>query len=54
MNTVHFGSLNYCVLTIYLVGMLGIGIYFSRKQENAEMFFLGGRKLPWIAVAMSM
>ncbi|MBN2164501.1 MAG: sodium/solute symporter [Pontiellaceae bacterium] len=49
-----FGTLNTAVLAIYLAGMLGIGLYFSRRQENAEMFFLGGRRLPWLAVAMSM
>ncbi|MEI6891597.1 MAG: sodium/solute symporter [Pontiella sp.] len=54
MDPVNFGTLNYIVLAIYLAGMLGVGLYFSRKQEDAEMFFLGGRKLPWIAVAMSM
>ncbi len=54
MNTVEFGTLNYTVLAAYLIGMLAVGLYFSRKQENAEMFFLGGRKLPWLAVAMSM
>ncbi|MDF7807844.1 sodium/solute symporter [Pontiellaceae bacterium B12219] len=54
MNATHFGTLNYTILGIYLACMLGIGIFFSRKQEDSEMFFLGGRKLPWIAVAMSM
>jgi len=54
MNTVSFGTLNYTILIVYLAGMLGIGLFFARKQENAEMFFLGGRKLPWLAVAMSM
>ncbi len=49
-----FGALNYLVLGIYLAAMLGIGAFFSRKQESAEMFFLAGRKLPWLAVAMSM
>jgi SSS family solute:Na+ symporter len=49
-----FGTLNYAILAAYLAAMLGIGLFFARKQENAEMFFLGGRKLPWIAVAMSM
>ncbi len=52
MNT--FGTLNYLILGLYLAGMLGVGLFFSRRQENAEMFFLGGRKLPWLAVAMSM
>ncbi|VGO12024.1 Sodium/glucose cotransporter [Pontiella desulfatans] len=54
MQTVQFGTLNYLVLAIYLAGMLGIGVFFARKQESGEMFFLGGRKLPWLAVAMSM
>ena len=54
METVQFGTLNYAVLAVYLLGMIGVGLYFARKQESAEMFFLGGRKLPWLAVAMSM
>ena len=54
MNPVSFGTLNYIILALYLLGMVGIGLFFARRQENAEMFFLGGRKLPWIAVAMSM
>jgi SSS family solute:Na+ symporter len=49
-----FGTLNYAILATYLAAMLGVGLFFARKQEDAEMFFLGGRKLPWIAVAMSM
>ena len=54
MNSVQFGTLNYLVLALYLAGMIGVGVYFSRRQETGEMFFLGGRKLPWLAVAMSM
>ncbi|MCF7864128.1 MAG: sodium/solute symporter [Kiritimatiellales bacterium] len=51
---ITFGTLNYTILALYLLGMVGIGLFFARKQESAEMFFLGGRKLPWLAVAMSM
>ena len=54
METATFGPLNTAILALYLAAMLGIGLFFSRKQEDAEMFFLGGRKLPWLAVAMSM
>ncbi len=54
METTHFGTLNTLILALYLAGMIGIGLFFSRKQKNAEMFFLGGRRLPWLAVAMSM
>ena len=54
METISFGALNYTILGLYLAGMIGIGLFFARRQENTEQFFLGGRKLPWLAVAMSM
>ena len=54
MEAIHFGILNYSILGLYLAGMLLIGLFFARRQESTEMFFLGGRKLPWLAVAMSM
>jgi SSS family transporter len=54
MEPTQFGTLNTLILALYLAGMIGIGLFFSGKQRNAEMFFLGGRKLPWLAVAMSM
>ncbi len=50
----QFGALNYSILAVYLLAMVGIGVWFSRKQVSGEDFFLGGRKLPWLAVAMSM
>jgi len=54
MTEVQFGALNYTILGLYLTGMILVGLLFARRQENSEMFFLGGRKLPWLAVAMSM
>ncbi len=54
METIHFGTLNYTILILYLAGMIGVGLFFARRQNTAELFFLGGRKLPWLAVAMSM
>lgn len=50
----HFGALNYLILGIYLAGMVGVGLWFSRRQDSGEAFFMGDRKLPWVAVAMSM
>lgn len=50
----QFGIVNYLILGVYLAGMVGVGLWFSRRQDSGEAFFLGGRKLPWLAVAMSM
>jgi hypothetical protein len=50
----QFGTLDYAILLIYLAAMVGIGFLFAGRQKTAEDFFLAGRKMPWLAVAMSM
>lgn len=41
------------VLLAYMVVMLGVGLYFSRKDMNEEDFLLGGKKLPGWSLAFS-
>lgn len=41
------------VIVVYLIGMVMIGIAFSRKTKNVSDFYLGGRKLGPIVTAMS-
>jgi SSS family solute:Na+ symporter len=42
------------VLGVYLVAMLGIGIWLTRGVKVTEDFFLAGRQLPFWAIAMSL
>lgn len=49
-----FSATNYCVLGIYLLVMVMVGIVFSRRQKTTEDYFLAGRSMPWLPVAMSM
>lgn len=41
------------VIVIYLIVMVVIGVYYSRKNKNVSDFYLGGRKLGPIVTAMS-
>lgn len=50
----NFGTINMAVLLVYLAMMVWIGLRFAGRQKTAEDFFLAGRKMPWMAVAMSM
>jgi len=50
----QFGTIDYTILLIYLVAMVWIGLRFAGRQKTAEDFFLAGRNMPWLAVAMSM
>ncbi len=53
-NDKDFGWLNWTVLVLYLVGMLGMGIYFMRKENGADDFFKGGGRIPWWAAGISI
>lgn len=49
-----FSPLNLVILTIYLTAMVLIGVLFARRQKTGEDYFLAGRNMPWLPVAMSM
>ncbi|MBQ2265610.1 MAG: sodium:proline symporter, partial [Oscillospiraceae bacterium] len=40
-------------IVAYMLMMVGIGIFCSKKNENVSDFYLGGRKLGPIVTAMS-
>ncbi|WP_052215641.1 sodium:solute symporter [Sphingomonas sp. ERG5] len=48
--------LDWAVIGLYLVAMLGVGFYFYRrsKQGSATEFFLGSRTIPFWAAGVSM
>ncbi|MCR5851157.1 MAG: sodium/solute symporter [Bacteroidaceae bacterium] len=50
----HFGFANWTVLAFYLIAMLGMGIYFMRRENGAEDFFKGGGRVPWWAAGISI
>lgn len=43
----------YVEIAVYLLAMLAIGIYFTKKDLSHNDFFLGGNKLPGWALAFS-
>lgn len=45
---------DYLVVFVYMICMLGMGWYLSRKQENIEDFFVAGRSMPWMATGLSL
>ena len=47
-------ALDFIAVGGYLLVTVGIVWWSSRKQEDTEDFFLGGRRMPWMAVGLSM
>src|SRR5688500_10907934 len=38
----------------YLIGITDFGIWYAGKHETTEYYFVGDRKVPWWAIAMSI
>lgn len=51
MTTAQIGIL--ISIVVYLLGMLGIGFWCSKKNNTVDDFYLGGRKLGPLVTAMS-
>ncbi|PHQ34036.1 sodium:solute symporter family transporter [Rhodopirellula bahusiensis] len=49
-----FGTLNYLVLFGYLLSMVGIGVYFARRNRTTDDYFRGGSQIPWWAAGCSI
>jgi len=50
----RFGILDYTTLILYLLALVGIGFYFSKKGKTTNDYFLGGGRLPWWASGLSI
>jgi Na+/proline symporter len=46
-------GLDIAVMTVYILAVIGVGVYFSR-QRDATDYFLGQHALPWWAVMLSI
>ena len=54
MNQLGLQWWDYSVIVLYFISMLAIGWYFSKRNNDATDFLLGGRKMPYFPVAVSM
>lgn len=50
----QFGAWNWAVVIIYLLAMIGLGVFFWLRTKSSESYFKGGGKIPWWAVSVSI
>ncbi len=50
----HFAPLDYTAIGAYLLALVFMGVYLSRREQNTEDFFLAGRRIPWWAAGLSI
>ncbi len=50
----QMGAANYITLSAYLAAIVGLGIWFGRRQKTTADYFTGGGRIPWWAVGLSI
>ena len=50
----NFGFVNFSILALYLIVMVGMGFYFAKREKGTEDYFLAGRRIPWWAAGLSI
>lgn len=53
-DSIQARPLDIAVIILYLLGMAGLGIWFSRRNTTTEQYFLGGRAFPGWVIGISM
>nr|MBP9664840.1 hypothetical protein [Pyrinomonadaceae bacterium] len=47
-------TLDLVIIVGYLIGITLFGVLFAGKQKTTDEYFVGGRSVPWWAIAMSI
>ena len=54
MNNSSLSSLDWIIIIAYGIGMLAIGVYYSKKNKNVDDYMLGGRGMKSWKVGISL
>lgn len=49
-----FGAANFSVLTVYLLAMVGVGLWFAGRNRDTNDYFRGGQRIPWWVAGCSI
>src|ERR1051326_9139551 len=53
MNT-YFNAGDWGVIVLYLLGIIGLGVWFGKDQRTTRDYFLGSKNVPWWGIGLSI
>src|SRR5215471_643899 len=53
MNS-YFSPGDWAVINLYLLGIIGLGVWFGKDQHNTRDYFLGSKNVPWWGIGLSI
>src|SRR5436190_11504611 len=45
---------DWAVIVLYLLGIIGLGVWFGKDQRNTRDYFLGSKNIPWWGIGLSI
>ncbi len=54
MPAFTLSTVDYITIALYAVVVLAIGVYFARREHDAEQYFLAGRRMTWPLIGISL
>src|ERR1051325_2113083 len=45
---------DWTIIALYLLGIIGLGIFFGKDQRNTRDYFLGSKNIPWWGIGLSI
>ncbi|HEX7859292.1 MAG TPA: sodium:solute symporter [Verrucomicrobiae bacterium] len=49
-----FNAGDWLVIIVYLLGIIGLGVWFGKDQHNVRDYFLGSKNTPWWGIGFSI
>src|SRR5258705_1168118 len=53
MNS-YFSAGDWAIICLYLLGIIGLGLWFGKDQHNTRDYFLGSKTVPWWGIGLSI
>jgi SSS family transporter len=50
----YFSPGDWTVILLYLLGIIGLGVWFGKDQHNTRDYFLGSKNIPWWGIGLSI
>jgi SSS family transporter len=49
-----FNAADWLIILVYLIGIIGLGVWFGKDQRNTRDYFLGSKNIPWWGIGFSI
>lgn len=53
-DRLSFGPLDWLIIVAYMLMLVGIGWYYSRRQQTLREYFLAGKHMSWLPIGLSL